>query len=243
MRRSIVGSGLLIGLLVGLALPGAAAAFPLSTCTLAAQSSDASGGSLDSASGGADDATQTDPFLVDWDGTVAWRGTTGGLEMKNNAYHVEVFGLPTPLRGGNANDGDDRDGSGTVGVAENAPFRFTGLYFVSGAITGSGGSCEGSGWVKLAGNPVGTIPFVVALGLLVAGLALVGWGLGGHAIAAIVGGLLAGAGAAVMLVIFSVLPLGSMTPVAVTLVGLAIGIVVAVLGRRSRGGTPAPATA
>ena len=96
MRRSIVGSGLLIGLLVGFALPSTAAGFTLSNCTLTIQSSDASGGSLDNASGGADDSTQADPFVVDWDGSVAWQGTTGGLELKNNSYHIEVFGIPTP---------------------------------------------------------------------------------------------------------------------------------------------------
>ncbi len=236
MRRSRVAAGVLAAVgLVWAVTP--ATAFPLSTCALTIQSTDASGAALDGATAGADDSSQADPFIVDWDGQVAWQGTTGGQEMKANQYHIEVFGVPTPLRGGDANEGDDRDGSGTVGVKANAPFRFTGLYFVSGAITGSGGSCEGSGWVKLAGDPVGTIPFLVGLGALVVGLVLLGLGLRRERRRSDPRRRSwPGSARSVLLVVFSVLPLGSLTPTVGALGGgRGRGCVVAIVrGRRRR---------
>ena len=241
MRRSIAGAGIVLGLLLTVLLPGGAAAFPLSTCTLDATSTAGDGSALDTAVGDSEDSSQADPFIVDWNGTVAWEGTTGGVAMQDNQHHVEVFGFPTPFRGSSANGGDDREASGSVVVKESAPFRFTGLYYVSGSITGSGGSCEGSGWVKLTGDPIGTVPFFVGVGLLVVGLLLLGWGLG-HPIAAILGGLIGGLGAATLLVIYSTLPLGSLTPVAVIVGGLILGILVAVLAVRRRAAPAAPAT-
>lgn len=242
MRRSIAGAGIVLGLLLTVLLPGAAAAFPLSTCTLDATSTAADGSALDTAVGDSEDSTQADPFIVDWDGSVGWEGTTSGVAMKDNQYHVELFGFPTPIRGGSANGGDDRDASGSVGVKANAPFRFTGLYFVSGSITGNGGTCEGSGWVKLTGDPIGTVPFFVGIGLLAVGLLLLGWGLG-HPVAAVIGGLIGGLGAAILLVIYSTLPFGSLTPVAVIVGGLIVGLLVAVLAVRRRATPDAPASA
>lgn len=231
MRRSVLVRILAIGALAWLlVLPAATAAFPLSNCTMQLSSTTAGGAALDTAQSGDGSGSESDPFLVDWDGTVSWSGTVQ-VEMKNNSYHIEVFGIPTPLRGTNSNEGDNRTGSGTVGISANAPFRFTGLYFVSGAITGSGGTCEGSGVFKLTGDPVGTVPFWTGLGLLGVGVLLLAWGLQGHRIGGIVGGLLAGLGAAVLLIIFAALPLGGITPPVVAGLGLILGIAEAMLVR------------
>jgi hypothetical protein len=234
MGRSVARAAVLaavVSAFVGLVGLGPIAAFPLSNCTLQATSTDAGGGTLGSASSGAADATQADPFIVDWNGSVTWTGTTGGLEMKNNAWHIDVFGLPTPLRGGDDNSKDNRDGNGTVGIGANAPFRITGLYFVSGSITGSGGTCAGSGWLKLAGDPVGTIPFFVGLVLAVIGALLLARGARGHRVSAVVGGLVLGLAAAIEAVIFSFVPIGSTTPILALALGLLIGIIVAIAGR------------
>jgi hypothetical protein len=149
-----------------------------------------------------------------------------------------VFGIPTPLQGSDPNAADTRDASGTVGVSENAPFRFTGLYYVSGSITGSGGTCSGSGWFKLTGDPIGTIPFFVAAGVLILGLLLLLLGVTGHAITAVIGGLLTGIGIAAMLILFSTLPFGSPTPIVLLAVGVVVGILIAFIGRRMGGTAP-----
>ena len=145
-------------------------------CTLELVSTDASGGPVDTASGTgpAGGGTQDDPFLVDWDGTVSWDGTSGDQVFNNHAWQTFVFLVPTPVRGGDPNEDDDVTGNGTVGVSENAPFRIAGLYYVSGNIDGEGGThCDGSGWFKLTGNAVATIPFWVAVLIAVAGAVLI----------------------------------------------------------------------
>jgi hypothetical protein len=208
-----------------------AAAFPLTNCTLQAASLKADGSALDSIAGGAIDATQEDPFIVDWDGTITYQGGSD-IEMKNNTWSVSVFNIPTPLSGGDDNPEDNRTGSGTVGVSENAPFRITGLYYVAGALTGSGGTCSGSGWFKLSGDPIGTIPFWFGLGLTLLGAAGLARGARGHLATAIAGGILAGFGIATLAVIYSSLPLGSLTPIVALILGIAAGIVIAGLARR-----------
>lgn len=163
----------LAGLLV-LVLVAPAGAFELNGgCTLELASTDASGAALDTASNG-QGGTQDDPFIVDWDGTVSWNGTSGSTVFRNHSWQVSVFNIPTPLRGGDPNDGEETTSTGSTGVSENAPFEFTGLYFVSGDIAGDGGArCDGSAWFKLNGNPVTTIPFWIAVVIVVIGLLLV----------------------------------------------------------------------
>ncbi len=238
LRRTMVGALVLAALgILGLAAP--VAAFPLTNCTLAASSIAADGSTIASIASGAADATQDAPFLVDWDGTVTYKGSAQ-VEMKSNKWHVDVFGVPTPLMGGSDNGDDNRDGSGTVGVSANAPFRFTGLYYVSGVLKGSGGTCEGSGWFKLTGDPTGTLPFSVAAAFTILGVLMLARGAQGHTITSIVGGLFAGVGVAALLVLYSTLPLGYPTPLVVLLAGVVLGILIALVGRRSHGDSDAP---
>jgi hypothetical protein len=225
-----------LGVLV-LAMP--VAAFPLTNCTLKATALAADGSQIDSIEGGAADATQADPFLVDWDGTITYSGGSN-IAMVNNTWGVNVFTFPTPLQGGDDNPEDNRTGSGTVGVSANAPFRFTGLYYVSGSLTGSGGTCTGSGWFKLTGDPIGTIPFFGGLGVLILGLAMLAIGARGHLFTAIFGGIFAGLGATTMLVIYSALPIGEQTPLVVLLAGVILGLAVGLLGRRGGGEESTP---
>jgi hypothetical protein len=232
MRRSVIGA-VVFALFAMLQAASSVAAFPLTNCLLGLESHRADGGSLDTAQSGAPDATQADPFMVDWDGTVAYQGASD-VAMENDSWAIALFGIPTPLQGGDDNPADDRMESGTVGDGANAPFRLTGLYFVSGSLSGNGGTCAGSGWFKLAGDPVGTLPFWAGLGLLTLGLGLLLLGARGHVIWGVVGGLLVGLGAVDLLVIFSTLPLGSPTVPLTLALGLIVGIVVGILGRRSR---------
>lgn len=153
------------------------AAFELNGgCTLDLTSSDASGATLDTASGapgGGNGGTQGDPFLVDWDGSVSWNGSSGDQVFMEHSWSVSVFGIPTPVRGGDPNDAGNTKAEDAAGVGENAPFRFTGLYYVSGEINGEGGThCDGNGWFKLAGNPLTTLPFWVSVAITVVGALL-----------------------------------------------------------------------
>jgi hypothetical protein len=215
-----------------LTIPASVSAFPLTNCTLALSSVDASNVVIATASAGAADATQEDPFFVDWDGTVQWAGTMGSLVIKDHSWSVSIFNIPTPLSGGDPNEGGDTDGDGTVKVGENLPFEITGLFYVSGAISGDGGSCSGSGWMRLRGDAFGTIPFWIGLALIVLGLLMLWMGARGSAAWAVSGGILLGLGGAVMLIIYAVMPIGSWTPLATLLAGLGIGIGVAVMRRR-----------
>jgi len=218
-------------LALGLLIPGSVAAFPLTNCTLEITSLDIDGNVVDSASGGAADATQNDPFIVDWDGDVLWSGTTGDQVIKNNSWHVDVFGFPTPLRGGDPNDAGETDGQDRYDVSASAPFRLTGLFFVSGEMTGEGGSCTGSGWFKIPGEPVGTVPFFLAIALIILGAVLIAVAARGGWLPGLLGGLLFGVGVAGLLVGLSTLPIGSLTVPLTILLGILIGALSAMLGR------------
>lgn len=233
MRRSVAAL-LVTSALAWLFLAAPVAAFPLTNCSLNATALAADGSTIDSIQSGAVDATQDDPFLVDWDGTISYEGMSD-IAMVDNSWGVSVFLFPTPLQGGDDNPEDNRTGSGSVGVSANAPFRFTGLYFVHGSLTGSGGTCEGSGWFKLTGDPIGTIPFFGGVGILILGLIMLAIGSQGHLITAIVGGILAGVGGATLLVLYSTLPFAELTPLIVLLLGLLVGVVIGLIARRGTG--------
>ncbi len=232
MRRSVLWLLLPAVLIAAFAAPASVAAFPLSTCTLSVASTDASGTTIDTAVSGAADSTQDDPFNVVWEGQVAYEGSTNAV-IKNYTYHVEVFGVPTPIRGGNTNDDENTEGDGSVGIAANAPFRVAGLYHVSGAYTGEGGSCAGSGWFRLLGDPAGTIPWILGLGLVVLGVLGLYAGVRGHTLTSVLGGFALGLGLDLLLISYALLPLGAETPIAVLALMTAIGIIVGFLGRRA----------
>jgi hypothetical protein len=214
-----------------LLLPASASAFPLTNCTLDLTSVDANGNVIDTATAGADDATQTDPFLADSDGTIEWAGTMGSQVITNHHWSVSIFNIPTPLSGGDANASGKTDGDGTVDVGANLPFRFTGLFYVTGGISGTGGSCAGSGWLRLNGDPFGTIPFWIFLVLLVFGLFLMFVGYRGASAWAIIGGLVFGIGLGLGSIIYAMMFVGSWTPLAAIVVGLVMGLVVAFVPR------------
>jgi hypothetical protein len=239
MRRSVTRAVLPAALLL-LLLPRSAGAFPLTTCSLELASTDGSGAALDTASSGANDSTQADPFEVDWNGSVSYDGSTN-VVIKNYTYGIAVFGVPTPLQGGGTNDDENTDGNGSVSVAANSPFRAAGLYYVSGSYNGEGGSCTGSGWFRLLGDPIGTVPWIAGLLLAVLGVLGLVWALRGSLIGGIVGGILLGLGADLLLISHAVLPLAENTPLIVLVAALVIGVALALVGRRGRGEVPAPA--
>ena len=224
-RGFAIPAGVGVLLMAALWQPPVAAAFALSGCQMTLTSFDADGNEIDSAVGGSADATQQDPLRVSWDGTVRWtRDTAAG---QGGSWQIDVFGLPTPLRG--------TDGSATsdsVRVSETLPFRFTGLLFVSGRLSGPDVSCVGSGWLRVMGESVSTLPLTVSLGMLLVGLVLLAVGARGRWLPAIIGGLLLGGGSAIAMVTCAFLPLAEATPLAVIALGVVIGLAAGWYGRR-----------
>ncbi len=113
--------------------------------------------------------TKSNPVLVDYDGTVAYEGS--GPVMLDNSWSVKVGGVPVKS-GGDDNAGGNSTTEGVAEVADYLPFEVTGLFYVSGEISGDGASCAGNGYVKLIGSPLGTVPWIAALGLILVGLVL-----------------------------------------------------------------------
>ena len=231
MRRTVaVATGVAsLAWILLIAVPSTSA-FPLTTCTLALTSRDASGNVVSTASealGG----TRDDPFIVDPKGTVEWSGTTGGSPIADASYHVEIFGVPTPLQGSASGDNPRSSASGVIDLGEILPVDLAGLIFVSGALE-SGGSpvCEGSGWIKIAGDPVPTPGFVAGAALALVGLASVLSSVRGrHPFRGAIGGLIGGAGLALLSGVTGILPLDEQTPlaevIAAVILGLAIGAI------------------
>jgi hypothetical protein len=221
-------------MLAGLLLPSGARAFALDGCRLTLVSLDGAGHEIDRADEASDAGSQSRPLRVAWDGTVAWEGSADARTTRTTAWQVLVFGMPTPLRGGDRDHPGDTSGAGSIRVSDAAPFRISGLVHVSGRLEGEGGECSGSGWVMVLGDAASTVPFSVGVALVLLGLVLVAVGARGAWWAALAGGLLLGTGASMLLVTYALLPLGEATPGVAMAAGLLLGALAGVSGRRGQ---------
>lgn len=228
---TLAGTGLLLS--AACAQPMSTAAFALSGCQLTLTSFDAIGTEVDTAVGGSPDATQHDPLRVTWGGTVRWTRDGSAGATAGGSWHVDVFGLPTMLRGAEGAAESD-----LVQVGEGMPFRFTGLFYVSGRLTGPDLTCSGSGWVRVMGDPLSTLPFTMGLSLLLIGLVLLAVGARGRWLPAVLGGALVGTGAAILTVIYATLPVGEATPAALIASGVVVGVAAGWYGSRLRAESP-----
>jgi hypothetical protein len=118
--------------------------------------------------------TQANPFEVSWDGRVDFRFQTGTTVFENNHWDIYAESVPVPILSGTDDNPGDRDEIGYVNIADQAGGvpRFVGLVYVHGVLVGNAGTsrCEGEGWVRLIGDPVGTVAWWVMAALIVAGL-------------------------------------------------------------------------
>lgn len=160
-----------------LILASPVAAFDLTDCRLILQSFDADSEPLDTAvgdPGGGEGGTRADPFRVDYDGTVRYEGDTGEQPITNLSWSVDVFLIPTPFRGAGANEEQETSAEGEIDVSSAMPIKITGLFFVSGEVTGDERACRGSLWLRLVDDPPAspptTIPFWIALLIIALGL-------------------------------------------------------------------------
>jgi hypothetical protein len=233
-RRLGLLAGAAVLLLLALAGPAAAADPPAEAsisgpCTLTAASIDEAGADLDTLTGpGTSDPNN--PFDVDRKGSVAWSGS--GPAITSGTFSITVYGVPVW-----SGDIDNPDGKtsadGVVDLEEIlsvVPIDLVGVLEVSGSVGGTGGSCSGSAWVRIGGDPLTSIPGLVGIGAAVLGLVGVLSAIPGrHPGRGLVFGLLLGIGAGVLTLVFGVVPLGSLSPVIAIVGGAAIGLVVGLL--------------
>ena len=143
-------------------------------CEGAAVSSDEDGGVLDEVTAPGEGGTKSDPFLVDVDGVVAYEGSTPSV-FRDHSWEVKVMGIPVK-DGGSENADEETTTDDEVQVDDYLPFDAPGLYRVSGSIDpAEGEGCSGSAWVKVAGSPVGTIPWIAGVVFTAGGVALLAW--------------------------------------------------------------------
>lgn len=133
------------------------------------------------------DATQSDPFEIDPEGTISWQATSPS-PIRNHTWEIwiDIAGLEvTVASGGGANDGGEQSSEGDVDVATEMreaandvglPVdELRGLFRVGGQISGEGGSCSGNGYVLVKGGPLGGLAGWVGLGIVALGGILLVW--------------------------------------------------------------------
>lgn len=115
------------------------------------------------------DATQSDPFDIDPEGSVSWDAKSPG-PITNHQWSIAVrLGLlPVTVASGGDPNGDEKtesSGSRSIpGIIEELKARGTpganllegisGKFLVSGEISGDGGACSGSAYVRILGDPL-----------------------------------------------------------------------------------------
>jgi len=120
------------------------------------------------------EGTEADPFDVSWDGRVDFRFQTGTTVFENNHWSIYAMGLPVPILSGQDDNPLDIDEIGYVEIFSMAPGlpRFVGLVHVNGTLEGNAGAsrCDGEGWVRIVGDPIGTVPWYIMAAFILAGL-------------------------------------------------------------------------
>lgn len=252
MRRVLLAAVLTTVLSLVLA-SGAAAAELSEFCFVEAQSFAAGDEPIDFMAAPGAGGTLADPFDVELAGGVEWIAASQG-PITNHNWRVHVYGVPI-MFGGDENEEEDTEADGAVGVGEAlAGIPITGLFQVSGSIEGEGGSCSGSAWIRLLGNPVFSVLSIVGyiltlLGLLTLFFSLPSWRLapatsyapGGpaataavrrdrHPLRALLAGLLLGLGVSLILISYGAAPLAEWTPLTILLLFIVLAQAVAWLG-------------
>lgn len=256
-------AGCLATLLAVLAAPAAVQAAELTGgCTLAVRSYDTDGNLLDDATGsnqapGGTLGTITNPFRVDWNGHVEFELGTGGATFADPSWQFQLDNVPLPIHSGSnaAPLGGNVPGAAQIGTKLPEIARFAGLVYVTGSLIGDGGSsrCDGSAWVRVIGDPIGTMAFWVMIVLLLIGgillvvtpytvswegagygamprMAIYGWEeqsvkvIHRHWFRGIIGGLILGLGFALASILFATTLLGIWSSWLLVGLGLLIGI-------------------
>lgn len=216
-----------------------------SGCEGSATSVDSTGATIQTVTAPGPSATQDDPFMVDYDGTVSWEGVTQEV-IQDGSWTVTA--TPFSFSGEVTNDEGRKKGSGEISPDSYLPFAIPGLVLVTVDLAGAdGAACSVSGWIQFTGNPLTSPAGWVAIGLSVLGalgmLLLLRMVLRapevpvsqnrfGRVVMGLLSGIVLGLGAAALLVMYGVMALGTMTPVIVVGGSMALGFVLGLLPRR-----------
>lgn len=230
-RRLLVLSGAALLLLIAFAGtaraadPGAGAAIT-GPCTLTATSTGRPGEQPDTLTGpGTSDPNN--PFDVDPKGSVAWTGT--GPAITSGTYQLAIYGLP--IWSGTIDNPDGQTSAdGVLDLGDILPIDVVGLVEVSGSVSGTGGACSGSAWIRLDGDPVTSIPGLVGIGAGILGLVGVLSAIPGrHPFRGLLFGLVLGLGGGILAIVFGVVPVGALSPLVALGGGGVIGLVLGFL--------------
>lgn len=176
LERTIVAS--VVGGLVAVAANVALAQSLDGGCTVSATSD------LDSTN--MTDATRSNPFDIDAEGTISWNATSPQVIMNHNwVINIDIGGFAVPVaKGGDPNTAGTLSSVDTKTIPElvqraedqgaagaDLLLGLRGIYRVFGDITGTT-SCSGDAYVNIKGNPLTELPGQIAAGLAVLGLIL-----------------------------------------------------------------------
>jgi hypothetical protein len=125
------------------------------------------------------DSSRRDPFVIDPNGGLSWAAKSPAPITDHTwQISVELGGAQVPVQnGGDPNEGESTGNAGDVpNVSQYAEDRgipldqLRGVFVVSGFINGTGGACDGFGFVKILADPFETILAKVALAIAVIAL-------------------------------------------------------------------------
>jgi hypothetical protein len=196
-------------------------------------------------------ATSSRPLRLVPGGAISWSGSTPDV-VTDSHWWLHVDGIPI-RSGASPNTARAQSASGVVQVGSYVPpwLGLTGVYYVTGELSGKGGACTGALYVELTGNPATGALLWVGIVFVLAGLALLvgvrpAWvtayttvptgsrasyqvtspmsparTLRRHPAAGFAGGLVLGVGAVVLLALFGVGPFSPWWPFAAVAGGCA----------------------
>lgn len=127
------------------------------------------------------DATRSDPFEIDPEGSISWTALSPG-PIQNHTWEVGLVigGIRIAAAdGGDANADGDTTSDGSRSIAELIDDAgvgilddLAGVYRVYGSIEGEGGSCSGDGFIRIEGSAFGGLIGQIAGGSTILGLVL-----------------------------------------------------------------------
>ena len=143
----------------------AASASPAKGCAGSASSFDGKGRALDKVTAPGQGGTEGDPFHVDVNGTIDWKGSTVGV-IRNGTYRVTVAGFNVASgKMKNADGNTSWSGHEDVGARlDKLPVLGwltkkldpTATLHVTYTVTGQGGTCSGTVVLKIGDDPAFT---------------------------------------------------------------------------------------
>lgn len=104
--------------------------------------------------------TSSNPYKVDFGGSVIYAGRYSGGAPLDHTWHVQVYGASF-LNGGDDNPDGDTTSAGTVDLGEDVPFvlQMNGLLKADGRFAPPGlEACTGAGFIEsTGGNPIADV--------------------------------------------------------------------------------------